>query len=119
MNLNSILLLIINCVHLMVILFVVIVPFTNSKLLLLLHSIIVPFIMFHWIINNDTCAITVMEKFMREQINGCIVSENECFSHKIIGPVYNFMNEHVDYSQWTWVMTITLWLITMYKLRFF
>ena len=47
---------------------------------------------------------------------GNSVDDNECLSYKVIGPIYNFMNQNVDYSKWTWVMTTTLWLITMTKL---
>lgn len=117
MIVNSFTLMIVNVIHFLVILFVVLTPFSNNTLLLLLHSFVIPFIMMHWYLNNDTCAITVMEKAIREQLsNGTKVSDQECFSHKIIGPVYNFVNEHVDYSNWTWMMTTILWLITMYKM---
>ncbi len=108
----------INLIHLLVILFVIIVPFTNYTFLLLIHSVIVPFIMLHWLLNNDTCALTLMEKYFRIQMNGGeYVDVKDCISYKLIGPVYNFMNDHVDYSKWTWVMTSTLWFITLYKLR--
>jgi hypothetical protein len=117
MDFNNLLLFLINLIHVLVILFVVITPFTNSLFLLFLHSFIVPFIMLHWLLNNDTCAITIAEKFIRIQMNGGnSVDDNECLSYKVIGPIYNFMNQNVDYSKWTWVMTTTLWLITMTKL---
>lgn len=107
----------INLIHLLVILFVIIVPFTNSTLLLLLHSVIVPFIMLHWLVNNDTCAITEVEKFVRIKLNGGNpVQYNECFSYKLVSPVYNFISENPDYSKMTWVITIILWTISLYKL---
>ncbi len=119
MDFNNILLFLINVIHILVILFVVITPFTNSLFLLSLHSFIVPFIMLHWLLNNDTCAITVAEKFVRTKMNGGqVVNDNDCLSYKVIGPVYNFMNDNVDYSKWTWTMTFTLWLITIIKLYY-
>lgn len=118
MTSNDIILFLINIIHLLVIVFVVIAPFTNNNLLLLLHSISVPFIWLHWALNNDTCAITLMEKFVRIQMNGGnYVDDKDCISYKVIGPIYNFMNENVDYSKWTWIMTIMLWFTTLYKLR--
>ena len=118
MTSNDIILFLINIIHILVIIFVVIAPFTNSNLFLLLHSIVVPFIMIHWILNNDTCAITLMEKYVRIQMNGGdYVDDKDCISYKVIGPIYNFMNEHVDYSRWTWIMTSMLWFVTLYKLR--
>jgi hypothetical protein len=119
MDFNNILLFLINVIHILVILFVVITPFTNSLFLLSLHSFIVPFIMLHWLLNNDTCAITIAEKFVRTKMNGGqVVNDNDCLSYKVIGPVYNFMNDNVDYSKWTWTMTFTLWLITIIKLYY-
>ena len=118
MTLNDIILFLINIIHILVIVFVVIVPFTNNNLLLLLHSIVIPFIMLHWILNNDSCAITLIEKYIRIQINGGnYIDDKDCLSYKVIGPIYNFMNEHIDYSKWTWIMTIMLWFVTLYKLK--
>ncbi len=115
---NSFLLGLINLIHFLVILFVIIVPFTNSTYLLLLHSIIVPFIMLHWLLNNDTCAITEAERFVRIQMNGGNpVNYNDCFSYKLVGPVYNFVAENPDYSKMTWGITTILWLISLYKLN--
>ena len=113
---NSFILFIINMIHLMVILFVLLVPFSNNTLLLLFHTIAVPFIMFHWILNNDTCAITLAEKYVRTQMNGGKqVQDKECFSHMIVGPIYNFTNNYVNHSQLTWVITIIAWLISANK----
>ena len=118
MTVNDIILFFINIIHIIVILFVVLVPFTNNNFLLIMHTIIIPFIMLHWILNNDTCALTIMEKYARIQLNGGnYVDDKDCISYKIIGPIYNFMNEHVDYSKWTWIMTSTLWFISFYKLK--
>ncbi len=114
---NNFVLTLINIIHFLVILFVVFAPFTSSTLLLLLHCIIVPFIMLHWLLNNDTCAITVFEKHIRTTMNGGNpVKDDDCFAYKIIGPIYNFMNDNVDYSKWTWTLTSGLWLVTFYKL---
>jgi hypothetical protein len=114
---NKLLLIIINIIHFLVILFVVGVPFTNISSLLILHFITVPFIMFHWFLNNDTCAITLAEKFVRTQMNGGVsVDDWECFSHRIMSPIYKFTSNNINYSQWTWTMTTFLWFITCYKL---
>lgn len=114
---NNLLLIIINIIHFLVILFVVLVPFTNISFLLILHVITIPFIMFHWVLNNDTCAITLAEKFVRTQMNGGVpVDDWECFTHRLVSPIYKFTSNNVDYSRWTWIMTISLWLISCYKL---
>ncbi len=115
-NLNKLLLFIINIIHILVILFVVIVPFTNNDFLLMIHTIIIPFIMVHWLLNNDTCAITLAEQFVRVQMNGGKpVDDKECIAYKVIGPVYTFMNDYADYSTWTWSLTTGLWFMSTFK----
>ena len=118
MIINNFILGLINLIHLLVILFVIIVPFTNYTFLLMIHAVIVPFIMLHWVLNNDTCAITEAERFVRIQLNGGNpVKDTECFTHNLVGPIYNFISENPDYSKITWGITISLWLITMFKLN--
>ena len=118
MIINNFLLGLINLIHLLVILFVIIVPFTNYTFLLLIHSVIVPFIMLHWLLNNDTCAITEAERFIRVQMNGGNpVKDSECFTHKLVGPIYNFISENPNYSKYTWGITISLWFISLFKLH--
>ena len=53
--------------HVLLVCFVVISPFISSNYILFMHSFVVPFIMMHWIMNNDTCALTIMEKKLRQQ----------------------------------------------------
>ncbi len=109
--------LVIAC-HALLVCFVVISPFINSNYILFMHAVIVPFIMFHWIMNNDTCALTLMEKKLREKISGKkqeIVKE-ECFTCKIIEPVYNFKNNYKAMSKMIYFFTTVLTLISMSKL---
>ncbi len=115
MNINDITLLIINIIHLVVILFVVLIPFTNSTFLILIHSIIIPFIMLHWLLNNDNCAVTMMEKYARGG-GSAEIKDEDCISYKIVGPIYNLTKDYADYSTITWTVTISLWLISVSKL---
>lgn len=114
--LNNILSLIINIIHIIVIIFVVVVPFTNSNYLILLHIIIVPFIMLHWILNNNTCCLTVAEKYLREKTSGTEVNAEDCFTYKIIAPIYDFNKNHKAFETFIYLMTITVWLISIYKI---
>ena len=107
--------LIIYIIHLIVLIFVIIAPFTDSNYLLFMHAIIVPFIMFHWLLNNDTCAVTMIEKFARGGGESDVKNE-DCISYKIVGPIYNLTRDYADQSQLTWTITIILWLISVGKL---
>lgn len=53
-------------IHLIFIILVLIVPFSNSPYLLMMHSIFIPFMILHWVTNNDTCVLTTIEKTARD-----------------------------------------------------
>lgn len=102
--------------HFIFVLCVVLVPFIGSNYYLLMHAIIVPFVIFHWIINDNTCALTLMEKKIRFNLYGTIPNPDDCFTYKLIAPVYDFKKNNTKFSTLIYVVTITLWLISIYKL---
>ena len=67
---NETILLFINVLHMIVILFVICAPFSGSNYFLTMHLILVPFFLLQWVLNNNTCSLTVAEKFIREQTYG-------------------------------------------------
>ena len=113
---NESILLLISVLHFIVIIFVVGTPFTNSNYLLLLHIIVVPFILLHWIMNNNTCSLTIAEKFIREKTYGIKADNDECFTYKFIAPIYDFKKDHESFSNFIYACAITLWLISVYKI---
>jgi len=114
--LNDSILTLITVLHLIVIIFVLAAPFSNSNYLLSLHAIIVPFIMLHWWLNNNTCSLTVAEKFIRQQAYGEDAKEDDCFSYKFIAPIYDFNKNYEAYSTFTYLLTIGLWSVSIYNL---
>jgi hypothetical protein len=114
--LNDSILTLITVLHLIVIIFVLIAPFSNSNYLLSLHAIIVPFIILHWWLNNNTCSLTVAEKFIRQQAYGETAKEDDCFSYKFIAPIYDFNKNHESYSLFTYILALGLWGTTIYNL---
>ena len=58
------------------------------------------------------------EKFIRIKLNGGsqVVKDDDCFSYKIIGPIYNFINTNADYDKFLYITSTILWCITMFKL---
>jgi hypothetical protein len=85
---DKILLKLISGLHIIFICFVLIAPFLNSNYILFIHSIIMPFIMMHWLLNNNMCALTLLETKMREKMTGIVNAKKECISCKIIEPIY-------------------------------
>ena len=117
-NKDSIALVIITILHIIVILFVLITPFTNYNYFLFMHAIIVPFIMLHWYLNNNACSLTIAEKEIRKRMNGGNknVDDDECYTYKFIAPIYDFNKNHEEYSNFIYILTSGLWIISLYKL---
>lgn len=113
---NKILLITITIIHLLIVCFVVGTPFFGNNYTLLIHAIIVPFIIAHWITNDDTCVLTTMELYLRESIYGKPTTKDDCLTCKIISPVYNLTTQYKEYIFSIYAITIVLWLTSVSKL---
>jgi len=109
------LLYLIMLLHSLYILFVVVTPFTNSIQLLMLHSVMIPFMILHWLTNNNTCALTIIEHSLRKRIYGTD-DVNECFTYRLITPIYDFKMNNEDFSSFIILVTIVLWFMSLSKL---
>ncbi len=106
---------IILVLHVLYILFVILVPFSNSNYLLFLHVIIVPFMILHWILNDNSCFLTLVEKYLRTG-NGFSKDNKDCFTCKLIEPVYDFEKNHKNFSDLIYIVTVFLWVFSFTKL---
>lgn len=93
--------------HVMFLLWVVVTPFTNNEPMLVLHLMVMPFLWFHWWLNDDTCALTLMEQHLRG------VQQEESFFHSLVSPVYKIRDG--DMRTVSWIASVVLWLITLSK----
>jgi hypothetical protein len=93
--------------HLLFVAWVVAVPFTNNEPMLVLHLFVVPFLWFHWLLNDDTCALTLMERHLRG------VSAEDSFFHALVSPVYKIQDG--DVRAVSKAASAALWLITLSK----
>lgn len=109
---NYLILKLITLVHTLLVIFICVAPFLNMNYLLLLHAIIVPFIIIHWLLNDNTCALTVAERNLKKLVYGT-VDEDECFTCKLIEPVYDFKKNNVKSSKIIYIVTISLWLVSL------
>ena len=112
---KEIILKIISLLHVIFVLFVAITPFVNSNYFLLLHFITVPFVIMHWLCNDNTCALTIAERKLRKEIYGK-VDEDDCITCRLIEPVYDFRKNYSGFTAIIYSITIGLWLVTMTKL---
>lgn len=101
---NRIALMFIKMIHWMLILFLILSPFSNNEWILTLHMIIVPGIVIHWITNNNICSLTYLES----KLSG--TSLNETFIGQILHPFFEIDNKLI------YCIILALWLITLWKL---
>lgn len=113
---NFLLLQVITLLHILFILFVVAVPFIGGNYLLMLHTIAIPFLLFHWIYNDNTCFLTTVEKKIRNSLYGEQENDNDCFTCKLIDPIYDVHNNYSNFSKFIYVIVIILWLISVSRL---
>jgi hypothetical protein len=99
---------IIKILHILFIGFMITAPFVPNMELVTLHFIIVPFLWLHWLTNDSTCFLTLVEK----QIRG--VDDGKSFFHNLLSPVYLFHKDTVNYGVWT--ASYLLWLVSLYRL---
>lgn len=102
--------------HFLVVIFVVVVPFTSNTYFLFWHSILVPFMMAHWYLNDNTCCLTKFEKELRLKLYGTSPTDADCFTCRFVNPIYDFKANNLNYSNVLYLVTIMLWLISVLKL---
>lgn len=114
---NELMLYLITILHFLTVMFVVLVPFFGNDKLLLLHVIIVPFIMFHWILNDNTCFLSSVETILRKKIYGK-VERYECFTCRFFDPIYDFRSNYDKFSKMIYIITTILWFISIGRLYY-
>ena len=112
----DVLLKVVTLAHTLFIIFVVISPFVNSNYILMLHSIMIPFLMVHWICNDDTCVLTIIERYLRKKVYKDKYKDDDCFTCKLIEPVYNFIDNYNTFSKLIYVIVVILWIISSGKI---
>lgn len=93
--------------HIILVLWIVITPFTNNEPMLVLHVMVIPFLAMHWITGNDTCALTLMERYLR----GC--DSKDSFFHNLVSPVYKIDDKVI--GNIAWVAALALWSVSLSK----
>lgn len=113
---NCLILNLIIILHFIFVLFIIMTPFIGNNYFLLLHAIIVPFMMLHWYMNDNNCALTLMEKKIRLNLYGEEPDPNDCFTYNLIAPVYDFKKNNNNMAPLIYLFTICLWGYTMYRI---
>lgn len=113
---NEAILIMIVMLHTLFVLFVIVTPFIGNNYFLMMHAMVVPFMVFHWILNDNHCFLTLLETQVRYQLYGTMPDPNDCFMHRLVAPVYDFKKNNEAFSITLYAITAMLWLISAYKL---
>jgi hypothetical protein len=95
-------------IHLVLFITMLVIPFLKNTQLLEMYSLLVPFIFYHWSVNDDTCALTQMEMYVTGN------SKEETFFGRIMGPIYKM--EDTDANNLLKTVMFGLWMLVQYRL---
>lgn len=99
---------IIRIIHILLVLFIVIAPYTEIIPLLVLNITLCLSLLFHWYCTSDICCLTLFESKLRG------VHYKETFLHEFIGPVYNVSETNL--SLISYIVVIFSMITSIYKL---
>ena len=100
-----------NCIsifHTLVVIFVLLAPFSNIPAILILHATFSFCLLVHWWANNNICSLSYMEAKLRG------LDHTESFTHKFVAPMYDISK--TEWSQICNIVTIILLCISLYSL---
>ena len=96
-------------VHLVFFVTMLVIPFTNNKQNLEFYSLLVPFIFFHWSVNDDTCALIQLEMAITGE------EKDNTFFGKVMGPIY--VMDDTDANNLLKSGLFFLWLVVQFRLQ--
>ena len=86
-----------------------VVPFMKNKQNLEFYSLLVPFIFFHWSVNDDSCALTQMEMAVTGN------KKEETFFGRVVGPIYKMDDTSANILLKS--VLFFLWLLVQFRLK--
>lgn len=95
-------------IHLVLFIAMLVIPFLKNTQLLEMYSLLVPFIFYHWSVNDDTCALTQMEMYVTGN------TKEETFFGRVMGPIYKM--DDTDSSKILKTLMFALWMLVQYRL---
>jgi hypothetical protein len=83
---------IISVLHALLVMYIVILPICPNvtRELVLLHIALISSILFHWALNNDVCALTLLEQRVYPD-----TPKEDLFMQRLVSPVYTVTNKDI------------------------
>ena len=73
-----------------------------------LYLSIIPFLVLHWVLNNNNCMLTILEAKLRN------IPLDQGFIYRVITPLFKI--NHLRLSFVIYILTITLWIFVVIKM---
>lgn len=99
---------VIRIFHISIIIFIIYGVFSNNYDILLINFSILTSILVHWVLNNDVCALTIIEKMITGN------DDKDTFIHSLVSPFYNI--DDTELSKIIKMITILIYGLTSLKL---
>ena len=96
---------IIRLIHIIILIVLIGIPFTNILQLHMCYFIIIPTIVMHWVFNSNVCALTVLESILTN------TPMNDTFINSILDPFFR-----IEHNSTYYIITLVLYSISCYKL---
>lgn len=94
--------------HVLVVAFACCAPWSSVPWVVAMHAILMPFMWVHWLLNDDTCALSQLEAHFRG------VPVGSSFVHRLVSPLYMVHEQDVNAS--VWLVSVALWCVSVYRL---
>lgn len=97
----------VSFIHWWMLCFVCLVPFIGDMYFIVVNLVFMFGIMFHWFLNSNVCALTILEKTLRG-----VADDGQTFFGKIFGKVYSVANDSPIY----WYGIVFLVIVSLIKI---
>lgn len=95
-------------IHVICLILGVLIPLVGSREHLNMYSLIIPFLFFHWAMNDDTCALTILESWATDK------PKDRTFVGRVLGPIYNLGDDQA--GKLVKGVLFAMWMLVQYKL---
>ena len=97
---------VVAAVHVAFVAWMLYAPFSKNPDVRAAYIVFTPFLWLHWVLNDSTCALTLLETKLRG-----LDTVSESFVHRIVAPVYQISDASIRTA--SWVITVVLWVYAL------
>ena len=95
-------------IHVLIVIAGIVIPFVGTPQILSMYSLVIPFLFYHWAVNDDTCFLTQVEVLVTSK------PKERTFMGRLVGPIYNLSDNVIGKLMKT--LLFGLWFFVQFKL---